>query len=99
MSWIIEPRSRLCSALGLALGSQKFFRDCGGTDGSNPLPSSGESANHRFLAGADRGDEDLFVHISAIERSGLTGLSEGDRVIVGIAEGRKGPEAARVRLV
>jgi len=43
--------------------------------------------------------ESLFVHISAVERSGLTGLSEGDRVILDIAEGRKGLEAARVRLV
>ena len=45
------------------------------------------------------GGEDLFVHISVLERSGLTGLSEGDRVIVDIAEGRKGLEAARVRLI
>jgi CspA family cold shock protein len=47
----------------------------------------------------DYGAEDLFVHISAVERSGLTGLSEGDRVIVDVVEGRKGPEAARVRLI
>ena len=47
----------------------------------------------------DSGAEDLFVHISAVERSGLTGLSEGDRVIVDVIEGRKGPEAERVRLV
>jgi CspA family cold shock protein len=47
----------------------------------------------------DDGAEDVFVHISAVEQSGLTGLSEGDRVIVDIAEGRKGLEAARVRLV
>ena len=45
------------------------------------------------------GGEDIFVHISALERSGLTGLSEGDRVIVDISEGRKGLEAARVRLI
>ena len=45
------------------------------------------------------GGEDVFVHISALERSGLTGLSEGDRVIFDIAEGRKGLEAARVRLI
>ncbi len=51
-----------------------------------------------FIA-RDSGAEDLFVHISAVERSGLTGLSEGDRVIVDIAEGRKGLEAARIRLV
>jgi CspA family cold shock protein len=46
-----------------------------------------------------QGGEDLFVHISALERSGLTGLSEGDRVIVDVAAGRKGPEAAKVRLI
>jgi CspA family cold shock protein len=51
-----------------------------------------------FIA-RDSGGKDVFVHISAVERSGLTGLSEGDRVIVDIAEGRKGLEAARVRLV
>ena len=45
------------------------------------------------------GGEDVFVHVSALERSGLTGLSEGDRVIVDISEGRKGLEAARVRLI
>ena len=45
------------------------------------------------------GGEDVFVHISALERSGLTGLNEGDRVIVDISEGRKGLEAARVRLI
>jgi CspA family cold shock protein len=51
-----------------------------------------------FIAREDRG-KDVFVHISALERSGLTALKEGDRVIVDIAEGRKGPEAAKVRLV
>jgi CspA family cold shock protein len=45
------------------------------------------------------GGEDVFVHISALERSGLTALGEGDRVIVDISEGRKGLEAARVRLI
>ena len=51
-----------------------------------------------FIA-RDNGEEDLFVHISALERSGLAVLSEGDRVTFDVAEGRKGPEAARVRLV
>ena len=51
-----------------------------------------------FIA-RDGGGKDVFVHISALERSGLTGLSEGDRVIVDVAEGRKGLEAARLRLV
>jgi cold shock protein len=51
-----------------------------------------------FIA-RDGGGKDVFVHISALERSGLTALNEWDRVIVDIAEGRKGPEVARVRLV
>jgi CspA family cold shock protein len=45
------------------------------------------------------GGKDVFVHISALERSGLTGLGEGQQVIVDVVEGRKGLEAARVRLI
>jgi len=44
------------------------------------------------------GGEDVFVHVSALERSGLTSISEGQPV-VDVVEGRKGPEAARVRLI
>ncbi len=50
-----------------------------------------------FIA-RDGGGEDVFVHASALENSGLTGLAEGQPVIVDVVEGRKGPEAARVRL-
>jgi cold shock protein len=51
-----------------------------------------------FIARGD-GGKDVFVHISALAPSGLTALNEGERVTFDIAEGRKGPEAARVRLV
>jgi cold shock protein len=51
-----------------------------------------------FIA-RDGGGKDVFVHISALERSGLTNLSEGERVVVEVVEGRKGLEAARVRLI
>jgi CspA family cold shock protein len=47
----------------------------------------------------DGGGKDVFVHISALAPSGLTTLNEGERVTFTVAEGRKGPEAARVRLV
>jgi len=46
----------------------------------------------------DGGGKDVFVHISALERSGPTSLDEGQPVIVDVVEGRKGLEAARVRL-
>jgi len=51
-----------------------------------------------FIA-RDNGGKDVFVHISALERSGLTALNEGERVTFDLAEGRKGPEAVKIRLV
>ena len=45
------------------------------------------------------GGKDVFVHVSALERSCIEGLSEGQPVVVDVVEGRKGPEAARVRLI
>ena len=46
----------------------------------------------------DGGGKDVFVHASALQRAGLTTLNEGQRVVVDIAEGFKGPEAAGIRL-
>lgn len=52
-----------------------------------------------FIALANGGGKDVFVHVSALEKSGLTGLGEGQSVVVDVVEGRKGPEATRVRLI
>ena len=51
-----------------------------------------------FIA-SDRGGKDIFVHASALERAGITGLTEGQRVAVDVIDGRKGREAAGVRLI
>jgi cold shock protein len=45
------------------------------------------------------GGKDVFVRVSALERSGLAGLGERQSVVVDVVEGRKGPEATRVRLI
>ena len=45
------------------------------------------------------GGKDVFVHVSALDRSGIAALSEGQTVVVDVVEGRKGPEAARIRLI
>ena len=43
----------------------------------------------------DGGGKDVFVHISAVERSGLTGLRDGQRVSYELqADRRTGKEAA-----
>ncbi|TNF22552.1 MAG: cold-shock protein [Rhodobacteraceae bacterium] len=46
-----------------------------------------------FIA-PDGGTKDVFVHISAVERSGLTGLADNQRVTFDIKPGRDGREAA-----
>ena len=45
------------------------------------------------------GGKDIFVHTSALERAGIAGLMEGQRVAVDVIDGRKGPEAAGLRLI
>jgi cold shock CspA family protein len=37
------------------------------------------------------------VHASALERSGVIGLAEGQRVAVDVADDQKGPEAVSLR--
>ena len=40
------------------------------------------------------GSQDAFVHISAVERSGLSGLNEGQKVSFDLVPGRNGKMAA-----
>ena len=49
-----------------------------------------------FIA-LDSGGKDVFVHATALERSGLARVAEGQRVIVQVAQGQKGVEARTIR--
>jgi CspA family cold shock protein len=42
------------------------------------------------------GGRDVFVHATALERSGLAPLTEGQTVVLRVVQGRKGPEAETV---
>jgi CspA family cold shock protein len=46
-----------------------------------------------FIAPAG-GGKDVFVHISAVERSGLTGLADNQKVTYDLEDGRDGRESA-----
>ncbi|MBO9474703.1 MULTISPECIES: cold-shock protein [unclassified Shimia] len=46
-----------------------------------------------FIA-PDEGGNDVFVHISAVERSGLTGLADNQKVSYELRAGRDGRESA-----
>lgn len=45
----------------------------------------------------DGGGDDLFVHHSNIEMDGFRSLKEGQKVEFEAGQGRKGPEATKVR--
>lgn len=46
-----------------------------------------------FIA-PDGGGKDVFVHISAVERSGLAGLNEGQKVSFDLEKDRQGRDSA-----
>jgi CspA family cold shock protein len=46
-----------------------------------------------FIA-PDDGGKDIFVHISAVERAGLTGLADNQKVSFELIEGRDGRQSA-----
>ena len=46
-----------------------------------------------FIA-PEGGSKDVFVHISAVERAGLQGLNEGQRIQYDLAPGKDGKSSA-----
>ncbi len=74
-----------------------------------PLPTDGEETRATVkwyspekgfgFVTPDGGGKDVFVHATALERSGVAALSEGQIVSVRVVQGKKGPEAASVTSV
>jgi CspA family cold shock protein len=48
-----------------------------------------QTKGYGFIAPED-GGKDVFVHISAVERAGLTGLTENQKIVFEMIEGRDG---------
>jgi CspA family cold shock protein len=44
------------------------------------------------------GTQDVFVHVSVLERGGIPTLAPGQRVTMDVAEGRRNPEAVTIQL-
>jgi cold shock protein len=66
----------------VASGTVKFFNTTKG---------------YGFIA-PDTGGKDVFVHISAVEKAGLDGLREGDKVTFDIVPNRGKESAENLRL-
>ncbi len=62
----------------MTIGTVKFFN---------------EARGFGFIEPED-GSKDAFVHISAVERAGLTGLKEGQRVEYELQQGKDGKSSA-----
>ncbi|GGE40908.1 cold-shock protein [Actibacterium pelagium] len=62
----------------MANGTVKWFNDTKG---------------YGFIA-PEEGGKDVFVHISAVERSGLRGLADNQKVTYDLEAGRDGRESA-----
>ncbi|MBL8537289.1 MAG: cold-shock protein [Hyphomonadaceae bacterium] len=62
----------------MAVGTVKFFNSQKGFGFISP----------------DGGAKDVFVHISAVERSGLSGLAEGQKVSFDLERDRQGRDSA-----
>lgn len=83
-------------------------RQGGGGGGFRPAPQPGEGEEMRgtvkwynrdkgfgFIT-PESGGKDVFVHATALERSGVPPLAEGQTVTMRVIQGRKGPEAASI---
>ena len=46
----------------------------------------------------DEGSADVFVHISAVEKAGYTGLAEGTRLSYELVKGRAGKSTENLRI-
>lgn len=91
----VRPRSGPRTS-GPREGGGGFSRDAGPTEelvGAvkwyNPEKGFG------FIA-PDRGGKDVFVHVTALQRSSVSSLAEGQRVRVSVGQGPKGPEVRMV---
>jgi cold shock protein len=100
------PRPMRSGGQGQSQSGGGFGRPSGGP---SPRPVSGppevpatvkwfDSVKGYGFVSVEGESKDLFLHISVVERAGLSQLEQGQAVRVAIVEGRKGPEVGAIEL-
>ena len=70
---------KLVGEIGVALGTVKWFN---------------QQKGYGFIK-PDEGGSDVFVHITAVEKAGYTGLADGARISYELLPDRKGKQTAQ----
>lgn len=83
---------------------ERSGRDRGSVDTTDAVDVEGTlkwyNAEKGFgFAVCNDGDRDVFIHVSVVERAGLRGLDEGQRVAMKVAKTAKGREAISIKLI
>jgi CspA family cold shock protein len=86
----------LSTAIAPGMGEERRARPSSTLEGAVKWfePDKG----YGFVA-PDGGGKDVFIHITALRRSGLEALGPGQRVRVEVVDGRKGLEADSITLI
>jgi CspA family cold shock protein len=86
----------LSTAVAPGMGGERRARSASTLEGAVKWfePDKG----YGFIA-PDSGGKDIFIHITALRRSGIEALGPGQRVRAEVVEGRKGLEADHITLI
>jgi cold shock protein len=102
----VDNSTAVASSGGPGGGGGRSFGGAGSSGGGSRPAQSVEGAVKWFepdkgygFISPDGGGKDIFVHVTALRRSGVQTLGPGQRVRVDVVDGRKGLEADRVTLI
>jgi len=87
----VRPRSPAGERAGPRRPQGPAVRMAGTTKWFDPAKGFG-------FVSVEGGTQDVFVHVSVLERGGIPTLAPGQRVTMDVAEGRRNPEAVTIQL-
>ena len=102
-----EAPAEALAAVGLAGMAERNPKDLSGGERPGAVPASTlegvvkwfePDKGYGFIA-PDGGGKDIFIHVTALRRSGLAAIDSGQRVRVDAVGGKKGLEAERIILI